>query len=128
MKSQEERKKLAKKIAKRTEKRPVIPTYHVVFCNQSGCCKDKDEAKSVEKILNRGAKKLALKGIGIEVTSADCLNLCVGGPIVVVYPEGVWYGAVTPEICDQIIESHLARGIILDEFVVAHRPLITLKP
>jgi (2Fe-2S) ferredoxin len=128
MKSQAERKKLARKIERRAEKRPVIPTYHIVFCNQSGCCKDREEAKAVEKGLKRGAKKLAEKGVGVEVTSADCLNLCVGGPIVVVYPEGVWYGAVTPEICDQIIESHLTKGIILDEFVVAHRPLITLKP
>ncbi len=128
MKLQEERKKLAKKIERRAEKRPAIPTYHVVYCNQSGCCKNKEEAKAVGKLLNRGSKQLAEKGIGVEVTSADCLNLCVGGPIIVVYPEGVWYGAVTPEICTQIIESHLGKGKILEEFVVARCPLITLKP
>ena len=49
-----------------------------------------------------------------------CLGVCSGGPIVVVYPEGVWYGNVTPRLLERIVTEHLRDGKIISEAVI-HR-------
>jgi len=46
-----------------------------------------------------------------------CLGVCAGGPIVVVYPEGVWYSAVTPQLLDRIVREHLRDGRIVEDAV-----------
>ncbi len=56
-------------------------------------------------------------------TKAACLRLCRGGPWMVVYPEGVWYGGVTPERCDRIVSQHLVGGKPVAEWVVRTQPL-----
>ena len=49
-----------------------------------------------------------------------CLGVCAGGPIVVVYPEGIWYGGVTPELLERIVVEHLKNGQVVEE-AVFHR-------
>ena len=56
-------------------------------------------------------------------TRAGCLTLCRGGPILIVYPEGVWYRAVTPEVCDEIVTRHVLGGEVVDEHLLAVNPL-----
>ena len=46
-----------------------------------------------------------------------CLGTCTGGPIVVVYPEGIWYGGVTPELLERIVVEHLKEGRVVEEAV-----------
>ncbi|HZS44259.1 MAG TPA: (2Fe-2S) ferredoxin domain-containing protein [Blastocatellia bacterium] len=58
-------------------------------------------------------KKLAERGLKTTVRAnrAGCLDQCEHGPNIVVYPEGVWYGFVTPEDIDEIIESHIVGNV-----------------
>ncbi len=57
----------------------------------------------------------------VHRSKAGCLKYCKQGPIAVVYPEGIWYHSVTPDVARRIVTEHLAKGLPVDEFVL-YRP------
>jgi (2Fe-2S) ferredoxin len=89
--------------------------YHVFFCcNQRGnaerCCNDHGAAEVREYAKSR-IKALRLNGPGkVRVNQAGCLDRCDEGPVMVIYPEGVWYTYVDKEDVDEIIRSHIQGG------------------
>ncbi len=56
----------------------------------------------------------------VKRSETPCLGVCAGGPIVAVYPEGIWYSGVTPALLERIVVEHLRDGRIVDE-AVFHR-------
>ena len=92
--------------------------YHVFFCinqrtNGEPCCADKGAAALLEYAKGR-VKALGLAGQGgVRINNAGCLDRCSEGPVIVVYPEGVWYTYVDQEDIDEIVEKHLAGGQVV---------------
>lgn len=104
---------------------------HIFLCadqTEPKCCSRKDGLAAWE-FLKRRLKELGLAGPQPVVyrSKANCLRVCVQGPIAVVYPEGTWYRSCTPEVLERIIQEHLIKGSIVQEFAFARNPLFQQK-
>lgn len=92
--------------------------HHVFFCtNQRAegetCCNN-HSASAMQTYAKERIAALGLKGKGkIRINKAGCLDRCDEGPVLVVYPDNVWYTYVDQEDIDEIIDRHLARGEIV---------------
>ena len=91
-------------------------TMHLFICENErpadhprGCC----ALKGSRELRARFRQELKARGMQVDIraNSAGCLDACEFGPTVVVYPEGIWYGGVTPEDVPEIIEQHLLGGV-----------------
>lgn len=104
----------------RTMPLPVMEEYsrHVLVCT-GGFCSPNREGRALYALL---ASLLQREGLlfgptRVKRSEAPCLGVCSDGPIVVVYPEGIWYAAVTPALLERIVLEHLKHGRVIEESV-----------
>ncbi|WOB08936.1 (2Fe-2S) ferredoxin domain-containing protein [Piscinibacter gummiphilus] len=96
---------------------------HIFFClnqreNGEDCCANHNAKAGFDHCKSRvKAEKLAGPG-GVRVNKAGCMDRCAGGPVAVVYPEAVWYTYVDESDIDEIVESHLKNGVVVDRLVL----------
>ena len=96
---------------------------HIFFClNQrdggQACCANHGAQEAFEH-CKAAVKEAGLAGAGkVRVNKAGCLDRCAGAPVAVVYPEGIWYTFVDKSDIDEIVESHLKNGQVVQRLLL----------
>jgi (2Fe-2S) ferredoxin len=95
---------------------------HVFVCT-GGFCSPGRRGRELYELLPSLLERAGLLFGASRVKRGEtpCLGVCAGGPIVVVYPEGVWYASVTPELLARIVDEHLRDGKVVEEAVFFRR-------
>lgn len=88
---------------------------HILVCDHKHCLKR--GARESMKELRTSLRENDLRR-AVLVTTVECLDQCDNGPVMCVYPDGVWYGEVDGECARGIVEEHLLRGRTVDRHVL----------
>ncbi len=105
---------------------PVANSYyerHIFFClnerkNGEECCARQAAQQGFDRCKQK-VKELGLAGPAkVRVNKAGCLDRCAAGPVAVVYPEAVWYTYVDADDIDEIVESHLKNGTVVERLLI----------
>lgn len=95
---------------------------HIFFCLNErpageACCAGQQAQAAFDRCKTL-VKDAGLNGPGmVRVNKSGCLDRCAGGPVAVVYPEAVWYSYVDADDIDEIVESHLKNGTVVERLL-----------
>lgn len=98
-------------------------SQHLFFCtnqrDQGRQCCNQCGAQAARDYVKQRCKALGISGPGkVRINNAGCLDRCELGPVLVVYPEGVWYTYVDNDDLDEIIERHLVGGEVVERLLL----------
>ena len=97
------------------------PQYHIFVCNSfrlTGSPQGVCNKKGAPALLQYIEEEIADRGIDAMVSSTGCLKVCEKGPVMIIYPSNYWYGEVTEEVVDEILDA-LEDGKAVDEYLIA---------
>jgi (2Fe-2S) ferredoxin len=92
-----------------------IPNKHVFVCVSGKTCPD----QGAEEVFQTLRQEIVARDLhkSIRINKSGCLGQCGEGPMVVVYPEGIWYSHVLKEDCQEIVDSHLVGNKRIERLV-----------
>ena len=97
---------------------------HILLCIGPDCCTPDEGQAAWGKLKKRVAQLNCSSDSGrIYRTKVGCLRVCKQGPVAVIYPEGTWYGALSPDALERVIDEDLGNGRVVEELVIGRNPL-----
>lgn len=104
-------------------------TKHVFICIGPDCVGEKHGQESWTRLKKRSAEHNSTRGCDpVYRSKVGCLRICEDGPVGVVYPDGTWYGGLTPDVIDRVMEEHIRNGKPVESHIIGRNPLSMPAP
>jgi (2Fe-2S) ferredoxin len=97
------------------------PEFHILLCNSyrlAGDAKGACNKKNAPAIIQYLMEEATNRGMDVTVSSTGCLNVCPQGPVMVIHPHNYWYGAVSEDAVDEILDA-LEEGKAVEKYLIS---------